>query len=31
MLDALEQAQTVQQESAKRNAKKARILGMEDK
>jgi Ca-activated chloride channel homolog len=31
MLDALEQAQTVQQENAKRNAKKARILGMEDK
>jgi len=31
MLDALEQAQTVQQESAKRNARKARILGMEDK
>jgi Ca-activated chloride channel family protein len=32
MLDALEQAQTVQQESAKRNAKKGRInLGMEDK
>jgi Ca-activated chloride channel family protein len=31
MLDTLEQAQTVQQENAKRNAKKARILGMEDK
>lgn len=31
MLDNLEQAQTVQQENAKRNAKRARILGMEDK
>jgi hypothetical protein len=31
MLDTLEQAQTVQQENAKRNGKRARILGMEDK
>lgn len=31
MLDELEQAQTVQQENAKRNAKHARVIGMEDK
>jgi len=31
MLDVLEQAQTVQQENAKRNAKRVRVMGMEDK